>query len=180
MDTKFLIISTSLRPGSNSDALARAFADGARSTGHEVETISLVGKRIGFCHGCLVCQTQKSCVIQDDANAIVDKMAASDILVFATPIYYNGMSGQMKTLLDRADSLYVRDYRFRSVYLLSTAAEIGDDVDRYAVQSLEGWLALFDRAALAGTIFAGGVNGPNQMEGHPSLARAFRMGASIL
>ena len=101
MRKSVLVISTSLRQGSNSDLLAEEFIRGAREAGHTVEKVSLAGKEIGFCRGCMACQRSRSghCVIQDDADAIVQKMAQADVLVFATPIYYYEMSGQMKTLL---------------------------------------------------------------------------------
>ena len=53
---KIIVISTSLRTGSNSDMLADQFIEGARAAGHEVEKISLTGKDIKFCRGCLACQ----------------------------------------------------------------------------------------------------------------------------
>lgn len=53
---KVLIITTSLRARSNSDALAEAFARGAAEAGNEVETISLRGKDLRFCRGCLLRQ----------------------------------------------------------------------------------------------------------------------------
>ena len=80
--------------------------NGARETGHKVEKVSLKDKTIGFCKGCLACQKTGNCVIQDDAGEIVEKMLHADVLVFATPVYYYEMSGQMKTLLDRANPLY--------------------------------------------------------------------------
>lgn len=55
-------------------------------------------------------------------------MLHADVLVFATPIYYYEMCGQMKTLLDRANPLYPSDYAFRDVYFIATAAEDGDEV----------------------------------------------------
>ena len=113
-----LIISTSLRTGSNSDLLADAFAQGAREAGHAVEKLSLRDKTIQFCKGCLACQKTQRCVIHDDANSIVQKMKDAQVLVFATPIYYYEMCGQMKTLLDRANPLFSSDYAFRHVYLL--------------------------------------------------------------
>ena len=69
-----LILSASLRAGSNSEALANAFAGGARAAGHTVELVSLRGKNIAFCRGCLACQTLGRCVIGDDAVAITEKM----------------------------------------------------------------------------------------------------------
>ena len=62
MSKKVLIISTSLRKNSNSDALAKSFAEGAHSAGNEVETISLTGKNIAFCKGCLACQSIGHCM----------------------------------------------------------------------------------------------------------------------
>ena len=111
MAKNILILSASLRAGSNSEALASAFADGARAAGHAVEVISLRGKNIAFCRGCLACQTLGRCVIDDDAVAITEKMQHADVIVFATPIYYYEMSGQLKTLLDRATPFSRRTMR---------------------------------------------------------------------
>ena len=88
MSKKVLIIGTSLRKNSNSDALAKSFAEGARSAGNEVETVSLTGKNIAFRKGCLACQSIGRCVIKDDAIVLAEKMRTADVLVFATPIYY--------------------------------------------------------------------------------------------
>ena len=123
MAKKVLIISTSLRNNSNSEKLAEAFAEGAKASGNEVEMVSLKNKSIAFCKGCFACQKVGRCVINDDANAITEKILEADVVVWATPIYYYEMSGQMKTMIDRANSLFPRDYKFRDVYLLSAAAE---------------------------------------------------------
>ena len=101
------------------------------------------------------------------------------MLVFATPIYYYEMSGQMKTMLDRANSLYGSDYRFTDVYFLSAAAEEEEETDRRAVQGLEGWIDCFERARLAGTVFAGGVTAPGDIQQHPALEKARKLGASL-
>ena len=101
MSKKVLIISSSMRKNSNSDILANAFAEGARSAGNEVEKISLAGKDIGFCLGCLACQKTEQCIIKDDAVQIAAKMKEADVIAFATPVYYYEMSGQLKTMLDR-------------------------------------------------------------------------------
>lgn len=120
---KVLVLSSSLRKGSNSETLAQEFAKGAAEAGNKVEFESLRGKKIGFCMGCLACQKKGKCVIKDDAPAITKKMESADVIVFATPIYYYEMSGQLKTMLDRANSLYASDYKFREIYLLTSAAD---------------------------------------------------------
>ena len=146
MAKKVLVISTSIRGNSNSEKLAEAFADGAKAAGNEVELVSLKNKTIAFCKGCLACQQTGHCVIKDDANAITDKMLEADVVAWATPIYYYEMSGQMKTMIDRANSLFPKDYKFRDVYLLTAAAEDEPDVDEGAVHGLKGWIACFEKA----------------------------------
>jgi NAD(P)H-dependent FMN reductase len=180
MSKKVLIISTSPRKGSNSDTLADEFAKGARNAGHEVEKVSLIGKEIQFCRGCLACQKTKRCVIHDDADKIVqEKMLHADVLVFATPIYYYEMSGQMKTLLDRANPLYPSDYAFRDVYLIATAAEDGDDVWARAASGLEGWIACFPKSHLSGVIFGGNATETGTILGNPAMQKAFDAGKAV-
>lgn len=179
MQKRILVISTSLRHCSNSETLADAFLRGAKAAGHEVEKVSLKNKSIAFCKGCLACQSLHRCVVQDDAVQIAEQMKNADVIAFATPIYYYEMSGQMKTLLDRANSLFADDYAFRDIYFLSTAADEAEGVDARAVGGLEGWIACFEKARLAGTVFAGGVDGAGTMEGHPALEKAYAMGAAV-
>ena len=179
MTKKVLVISTSLRNQSNSEILADSFIEGTKAAGNAVEKISLKGKKIEFCKGCLACQESRRCVIQDDAIVIAEKMKLADVIVFATPIYYYEMSGQMKTLFDRANSLYSSDYAFRDIYFLSSAAEEEEGVDERAIFGLEGWIACFEKASLAGAVFAGGVDAEGKIKGHPSLKKAYDMGASI-
>ena len=180
MGKKILIVSTSLRKGSNSDALAEEFAKGAKQAGHEVEKVSLIGKNIQFCHGCLVCQETKRCVIHDDADKLVqEKMLYADVLVFATPIYYYEMSGQMKTLLDRANPLYSSDYNFRDVYFIAAAAENDDEVWKRAASGLEGWISCFPKARFAGVVFGGNATDGNTIQSSPAMKKAFEAGMSV-
>ncbi len=160
-----LVISTSLRAKSNSDILAERLIAGAKDAGHQVEQISLKGKTIGFCKGCLACQKTQKCVLKDDAVAIAEKVMHADTLVFVTPIYYYEMSGQMKTLLDRMNPLYSSDYKFRNVYMLSVAAEDEDFVPQKAVSGLQGWIDCFEKAELAGSLFCGGINDAGEAAG---------------
>ena len=176
---KVLVISSSLRLRSNSEVLADEFARGAADAGNEVEKVTLREKDIRFCKGCLACQKTRRCIINDDAPAIVEKMHDADIIAFATPIYYYEMCGQLKTLLDRANPLYPSDYRFRNIYMLTSATEDEAHVPERAVAGLTGWIDCFEKAHLAGTIFAGGVSEPGETAGHPSLERAYKMGKSI-
>ena len=176
---RVLIVSTSPRLNSNSEALAKAFAKGAQEAGHEAELISLRGKTISFCRGCFVCQEKLRCVIRDDADAICRKALHADVLVFATPIYYYEMSGQLKTLLDRLNPLFPSDYAFRDVYLLTAAAEDEEFVPQRALGGLGGWVECFEKANLSGSVFMGGVTAAGETPGHPALDQAYRMGKNI-
>lgn len=179
MPKNVLIVTTSLRSGSNSETLAQEFARGAREAGHSVEVLSLKGKEISFCRGCLSCQKTHKCVIADDALDIAEKIGHADVVAFATPVYYYGLSGQLKTLLDRCNALYTSDYSFRSVYLLVTAAENETTTVNGSVQGIQGWVDCFEKAELAGTIFAGGVTGAGEITGHPALRKAYQAGRKI-
>lgn len=176
---KVIVISTSLRVGSNSDILADKFIEGARDAGNEVEKISLVGKRIEFCRGCLACQKLGRCVIEDDADAIMRKVLEADVVCWATPIYYYEMSGQMKVLIDRMNAMYSLDYKFRDVYMLSTAAEDAVGVSARAEAGLTGWIDCYPKSRLAGTLFCGGVETPRAIEGNDKLREAYDLGRSV-
>ena len=174
-----LIITTSLRNGSNSYILAEYFKDGAVSAGHSVEIVSLRNKTIGFCKGCFACQKLGRCVIKDDVNDITAKVLEADVVVWATPIYYYEMSGQMKTLIDRMNAMYPLDYKFRDVYLLTTAAEDEKETPKRAETGLTGWIDCYPKSRLAGTLFCGGVNEAREIDGNKKLQEAFEMGKNI-
>ena len=175
-----LVISTSLRNKSNSDILTDRLIAGAKDAGHEVEYISLKGKEIRFCIGCLSCLKTQTCVLKDDAIEIAEKMMYADTLVFSTPIYYYEMSGQMKTLLDRMNPLYSSDYQFRKVYMLSVAAEDGSSVPEKAVNGLQGWIDCFEEAEFGGSLFCGGIGGAGEAEGKgEELERAYQFGKTL-
>ena len=178
--SRILVISTSLRAKSNSDILTEHLVDGARAAGHEVECISLKGKTIQFCRGCLACQKTQQCVLRDDAADIAQRVLRADTLVFVTPIYYYEMSGQMKTLLDRLNPLYGADYAFRRVYMMSVAAEDEAHVPEKAVSGLEGWVDCFEKAEFAGSLFCGGINDPAEAAGrNEEQDEAYAFGKSL-
>ena len=179
MHKKVLIISSSPRKGGNSETLAAAFAKGAQEAGNQVETVYLREKRYSFCKGCLACLKLGHCTVQDDAVEITAKMHDADVLVFATPVYYYSVSGQLKTMLDRANPLYGSDYAFTKVYLLASAAENEPETVQGTATAVQGWVDCFPRCVLAGTVFAGGVSSVGDIAGHPALQKAYKMGKEV-
>ena len=179
MNKNVLIISSSPRKGGNSETLAAAFARGAQEAGNRVETVYLREKQYGFCKGCFACLKLGHCVINDDAVEIVARMHDADVLVFVTPVYYYSVSGQLKTILDRANPLYDTDYAFTKVYLLATAAEDEPETVEGTEKAVQGWVDCFPRCELVETVFAGGVNEVGEIVGHPALEKAYQVGKEI-
>ena len=179
MSKNVLIISSSPRKGGNSETLAAAFAKGAQDAGNRVETIRLREKQIGFCKGCFACHELGRCVIKDDAVEIAAKMHDADVLVFATPVYYYSVSGQLKTMFDRSNPIFDTDYAFTKVYLLASATDSGPETVTGAVKAVQGWVDCFERCELAGTVFAGGVSNVGDIAGHPALEKAYQMGKEV-
>lgn len=180
MNKKVLVLSTSLRKNGNSDILAENFIKGALESHNIVEKISLIGKKIEFCVGCLSCQKTKKCVINDDMEKIIEKIKNSDVVVFATPIYYYEMSGQMKTLLDRTNPLFAGEYKFRDIYLLATSADTEERAMDGALKGLEGWIECFEKAILKGIVRGVGADTVGSIKKNEiAMKEAYEMGKNI-
>lgn len=89
------------------------------------------------------------------------------------------MSGQMKVLIDRMNAMYSLDYKFRDVYLLTTAAEDEPEVPKRAEMGLTGWITCYPKSHLAASLFCGGVDGPRSIEGNSKLEEAYEMGKKV-
>lgn len=176
-----LIISTSLRVGSNSEILAHEFEKGAIEAGNNVEFVTLKNKNIQFCKGCLACtKSGIDCVIKDDMTELRKKVHDADVLVFATPIYYYEMSGVMKTFIDRCNPLYDGDYKFTDVYLIATAAEEGKPAMQRAIEGLGGFIECYPRSSLKGVVDGTGTNEMNEAKDRGDILKAaYEMGKSI-
>lgn len=87
----------------NTHVMVEAFMKGARKGGAEVENVFLAKKEINPCRGCFSCwlKTPGECVIKDDMAELLKKFAGSDIVVFATPLYVDNVTGIMKNFMDR-------------------------------------------------------------------------------
>jgi multimeric flavodoxin WrbA len=142
MAKNILILNGSPKNNGNTAKLVEWFAEGARSNGGKTEIIraaALTTKSNG-CLSCRRCQRIKKyeCVIDDDVQEVLKKMAKADTIVFATPLYFYGPSAQLKLIIDRMFSLYKWDnatntfespVRGKAMFLLLSAYEdIGLDI----------------------------------------------------
>ncbi|MGD2095067.1 MAG: flavodoxin family protein [Phycisphaerales bacterium] len=87
----------------NTHIMVAAFMKGAMQAGAEVENVFLLKKEINHCRGCFSCwlKTPGKCVIRDDMAELLEKFVNSDIVVFATPLYVDNVTGIMKNFMDR-------------------------------------------------------------------------------
>ena len=176
---KVVIVTSSPRKNGNSEILAQKFAEGAKSAGNEVKTIAVRDIGLKFCTGCLYCNTHDQCVLDDGMNALYESFQNADVLVFATPVYYYSVCGQLKTLLDRLNPLYVRNNQFKDVYLLATAADDDESAMDSAVKDIQGWIDCFDGVTLKGVIRGIGVTEKGEINATAFPGQAFEAGKNV-
>jgi multimeric flavodoxin WrbA len=125
-------ISGSPRRNGNTELLIKEFMRGAEASGHKTELIILSELKISPCTSCGSCQKTGKCIIDDDMQLMHKKLLEADCIVFASPIYFCGVSAQLKSFIDRCQTLWSRKYILkqelispdkgkRSGYFISTA-----------------------------------------------------------
>ncbi|MBN1670054.1 MAG: flavodoxin family protein [Kiritimatiellae bacterium] len=101
MQIKAMGIAGSPRRRGNSSTLMRAVLQGAQTAGAETETVYLNDLTYRGCQGCPRCATKGRCIQKDDLTPVFDRLMTAHVWVLAAPIYYDGVSGQMKLFFDR-------------------------------------------------------------------------------
>lgn len=104
---KILVLNGSPRPQGNTSGMVKAFKEGAETKGHEVCVIDVCKKKIAGCLACEYChgKGQGVCIQKDDMQEVYLYLSKCDMLVIASPIYYHGITGQLKCVLDRFYSM---------------------------------------------------------------------------
>lgn len=106
---KVLAIVGSARREGNTELLTRHALDAVAAEGIDTELILLSGLEIGHCTGCLACETQGRCIIEDDLMPIYEKMLEADGIILASPVYFGAASSLIKALMDRTG--YIARYQ---------------------------------------------------------------------
>jgi len=96
-----LVINGSTRINGNTDILINKIIEGSRDTGVNIKLIELRNKKIANCIGCYKCLRESKCSFQDDMTEIRDEINKAELLIFASPLYWWGITGLMKTFIDR-------------------------------------------------------------------------------
>lgn len=138
-----LVLNGSPRPKGSTKQMVEAFRDGAQSVGHVVEIVDVCQKQIGGCRACEYCHTRGNgqCIQKDDMQEIYKLLRQADMLVLASPIYYHGLSGQLKCVIDR---FYAAAYPQKPSRLSKVAMILSSgDADMYdgALFSFQGGLS---------------------------------------
>ena len=126
-----LVLNGSPRPKGSTKQMAEAFQSGAVSAGHTVDVIDVCKLHIGGCLACEYCHTRGrgECVQKDDMQKIYALLREAEMLVIASPIYYHGISGQLKCVIDR---FYSAAYPARPPKLKKVAMILSSgDADMY-------------------------------------------------
>lgn len=98
---KIVVLTGSPRRNGNSAYLAEQFIKGAEEQGHEVFRFDCAMREVGPCRACNRCGMDGPCVLKDDFDVLRPHLIDADMVVFATPMYYFGVSAQMKRVIDR-------------------------------------------------------------------------------
>lgn len=98
---KIVVLLGSPHKTGSSNMLAHEFVAGAKSAGHHVTVLDATHLKLHYCKGCDACKKDAECVQKDDGAVVRGEVLSADMVVFVTPVYYFGMSAQLKTLVDR-------------------------------------------------------------------------------
>ncbi|HXK49421.1 MAG TPA: flavodoxin family protein [Clostridiales bacterium] len=120
---KLTVLHGSPRKGMNSDRLTERFLEGYTGNRPEtdIEHFYINEMEISPCQGCLHCSAPPhECVITDDFDRIRQSYNTSEIIVFATPMYWGYMTAQLKTVMDRMEALAWEDFFGNTVVVIIT------------------------------------------------------------
>lgn len=178
MSKKVIVVSSSFRKNGNSETAANMFAKGAEDAGNSVDFVALRDIDLGFCKGCLYCQSHDGCVIDDGVRGLLDKVSDSDVIVFATPIYYYSVCGRLKTFMDRLNPLFVRKNRFSEVYLIAACADDNKSAGDGAIKDVQGWVDCFEGVVFKEKLLCTGVTGVGEVTDE-MLERVYEKGKNV-
>lgn len=177
---KILILQGSPNRDGSTAMLADEFARGARQAGHEAERVDVAHAGVRPCTGCVVCgYGARPCVQRDGMDAIAEKVLGADLLALATPLYYYGMTAQLKIVIDRfcANNSAITARRLDAV-LLADAWNADDwtfDALVAHYETLCRYLGMRDR----GRVLGYGCGTPGMTRASRHLREAYRLGAAL-
>lgn len=173
-----VILSGSPRKNGNTNLLCRQFQQGAEEVGHSVRFIPLAEKRIGFCRACDVCMRNGgACIQKDDMENILCAFQQADVVVLATPVYFYGVSAQMKACIDRTYPIWQHLGRKEVYYIVS--AGLGEDIIARSLGDLDGFVEHFEQYEIKGRLYASNVMEAGAVRTLPVMEAAYQAGLHV-
>ena len=174
-----LVLSGSPRKGGNTELLAEAFAKGATEGQHHVEIVSVRDYKVNPCLGCNACfNTDGVCAQKDDMAAIYEKMSQADMLVIASPVYFYGISAQLKAVIDRCHNPIRDSFPIQKMALLLVGAASLPELFDAILTEYKLCLNFF-KLEDAGHVLVRKVNNKGDIKNTDALNEAYSLGRSI-
>lgn len=159
--------------------LADSFVKGAEESGHTCNVIDVCHCDIHPCIGCVRCGYEGPCVQKDDTEMIRKELLSSDMVVFATPLYYYGMSAQLKTVVDRFcaynSSLNSRHLKSALLTVAWNADDWTFDALKAHYQTLVRYINFEDQGMILG--YGCGTVSMTKRSGYPE--KAYQLGKNL-
>ena len=176
---KIVIIKGSPHKNSSSNLLAEQFANGAREAGHTAVELDAAHMDIHPCLGCEHCGMDGPCAQKDDVQQIRDALLSADMAVFVTPLYYFGMSAQLKMVIDRFYSYTVKlSAKHMKTALIAAAWDTNEDVMPYLAEHYKK-LCRYMNFTDCGMILGTGCGTPAMTRSSRHMEEARRLGKSL-
>ena len=175
-----LVLSGSPRKGGNTDLLVEAFVKGA-SQRHHVEVVSGHDYRVNPCMGCNACFRSESntCAQKDDMPLIYEKMTVADMLVIASPVYFYGLSAQLKAVIDRCHNPIRDTFHIKKMALLLVGAATLPELFDSILTQYQLCLNFF-KLEDAGRVLVRGVKDKGDINNSEALKKAYELGLNII
>ncbi len=174
-----LVLTGSHRRHSNSSALAEKFIEGATTAGHQVKRFDCALHNIGGCLGCNFCKKgDGSCCQKDDFALVRQDILDADVIVFASPIYYYGLSAQLKAVIDRFYAIDEKIHGNKHVYLLLSYADTALSTADASETHVRAFCQYLDWN-VKGVVRAHSLTAENDIQGRPELENAYAMGLNL-
>lgn len=177
---RIIILQGSPNKKGSTSILAEQFGRGARESGHTVQRIDLTDVKVNPCIGCVSCGYEGPCVQNDDNQQIRTAVLTADMIVFATPLYYYGMSAQLKTVIDRFCSYNSSITRKRLKSALLAVAWNSDDWTFDALESHYQTLVRYLNFRDQGMVLGKGCDSPEMTKRTHFPQMAYELGKRIL
>lgn len=177
--SNIVVLSGSVRKGGNTELLVQAFVDGAKKN-NSVEVISVADYKVNPCIGCNICFDREGheCFQRDDMTKVYEKLKVADVLVIASPVYFYGISAQLKALIDRLHTPMRNEFKTKKLALIlvgaATLPELFDAI-KMQYRLVLNYFKLED----AGTVCVRGAKDKGDVKNTIGIEEAYQLGTTI-